>query len=1646
MRKSKIIALLLVITMSFFQITWAQSVPVVGQLPTGGQVVSGDSVISQNGVNMNIQQNTERAAIDWQTFDIGSGAQVNFNQPSNSSVALNRVLTGNPSQIFGQLTANGQVFLTNAAGVYFAPGSTVNVGGLIATTHTISNDDFMAGRNYFERLGAQGALINEGVITADLAGYVALLAPEARNQGVIIAPLGTVAMAAGEAYELQFNNQGSLTDITVSKSDIAALVDNKFAVQAPGGLIIMSAQAANHLQGGVVKNSGNIEASGMVNDGGVIRLVASDVIELGGQIKADAKADSSGHGGTVMAIADLSNLDSNLIFNGKITARAGDLGGDGGFVETSGSHLHLDADALVGTQALNGKTGTWLIDPYDYTIDASAATAIETALSGSNVTVTTAIDNAAYGSNGNNASAGDITVSSAINAAGAYLLTLTADNAINVSAAISTGALTLTGPGGITLNSNLSTLTGMTINGNITLGADVTLTSGVSNTYNAYSTYTVAAGVNSLTATLVGASGGKGGTDTSTGGDAGTVGVLTASFAVNPGDNLYIAPGSAGVIGGHQKTNTGGSAGGTNQFNLGNGGAGGDTGPQGNSGGGAGGGAATVLSLTNAPTTASALLVAGGGGGGGGSGNNLACPSLCGDQSSANYRSDNNMAGERGYHAGNGGSPINDGGGSGGGGGGLIGGAANQTIFFVNEWTGRGGNVGSSGAANGFTTTSLSTSLLSGVGNSQNGYAIISYGGGTIDINGTVNGAHALNIVARNSDVDISGAIGDGTALSSLSIVGAQGIGLSGGAVTTTGAQTYTGPLTLNAAATTMTATSNGNVTFASNILKGAGVASDLTVSAGSGSVNFNGQTGIDGTPIGAASITTTGTTTLAGSVYGTSFTKSGSGKTVISGGLVKTSGGQSYGGILDLGGTTTLNSTGVGNIVVSGAVSNNTQNNLTVTAAGGDVTFSGNFAVGTNARPTPIGDVSITASGTVNLGSSGTAISADAKSLSITANDTNIYANSSTSFTCGTGSSAVGICLTNTASFNISAASVFGGPLAGTTTLTKSGAGALTLTGVSTYSGNTTVNAGKLEISGTGKLGNGNYGGNIAVASQIRFANSVDQVLSGTISGAGYINSPGSGILSISTLSNVDVYNLPIAYVIISKDLAGSSSAYGDTVPIFSYTLATTSGGGTAFTAANPSGTLTLNNTLAVTSNVGSYSLIYERGLSLDDELYGIQPANTIAWTIDPRPLTVTVSKVYDGSTLFASGFTASGMVNSDAAPTLSGNANASSKNAATYTSFANSTLASSNSNYTLTGATVNATISPHSLNFTVSKVYDGSTAFSSGFSTSGMIGVEAAPTLSGSATVSSRNVGNYSSLTSNGLTVSDGNYTITGGTVDLTITQRPLDISVSKVFDGSMVFSKDFILTGMSGGDIAPLITGTASVASSGPGDYTQFFSSTLAINNTNYKLIGGAVVAKILSEPPIVPVIPTVPKPESVNIPELTLNTNGPIGTQNSTTGLAPLGSNSSILPSGQTSNSTPTKISSGNTSSNASSGTTPVAQKGEASSVTAAKQEGITVSMVQEPSAKSSGMINVLVPKDTIARTGGFSFPLPEKVSAPGASNLNITMVGGEPLPSWLVFNPQTKTFTATSVPSGGLPLQVVIITGDTQTTIVIGERS
>jgi len=352
----------------------AFAAPGVNQLPTGGSVAAGQATISQNGARMDVNQSSNRAVVNWDTFNVGASAQVNFNQPSASSATLNRVHDTQASQILGRVTSNGQVFLVNPNGIYFGKTASVDVGGLVATTHGVGDADFMAGNAKFARDGSTGSVVNEGELRAALGGYIALLAPEVRNQGVIVAKLGTVAMASGEAVTLQFDSNNTLAGIVVEPSKVKALVENKGAVVAPGGVIIMSAKALDRLQGGVVRNSGTLEAQGMSMKGGKIVLEASDSIVNTGTISANAGSDGSPAGAITLSAP---HVDNQGVISASAAQAAVGAAQGGGRIEIAATdvvqsaHARLDVSGVANGGAVTVKAADSVA--LGGTVDASAA-------------------------------------------------------------------------------------------------------------------------------------------------------------------------------------------------------------------------------------------------------------------------------------------------------------------------------------------------------------------------------------------------------------------------------------------------------------------------------------------------------------------------------------------------------------------------------------------------------------------------------------------------------------------------------------------------------------------------------------------------------------------------------------------------------------------------------------------------------------------------------------------------------------------------------------------------------------------------------------------------------------------------------------------------------------------------------------------------------------------------------------------------------------------------------------------------------------------------------------------------------------------------------------------------------------------------
>ena len=375
----------------------AQAQPAPDAHPTGGAVTAGAASISRSSAATTISQTSARAAVNWQSFNVGSRQSVNFVQPSASAITLNRVVGPNPSQIAGSINANGQVVLVNQSGVTFFKGAQVNTNGLMVSAAGISNRNFMAGRMKFDRPAHPDAqIVNAGTITIAQAGLAALVAPRVANSGVISAHLGHVILSGAKTATLDLYGDGLLSldvnnAVTQTPSGATALVTNSGVIQADGGTVQLTARAADGIIqdlvdaggsiraasgtivlngiGGSIAVAGQLAASGTApgSTGGSVEIVSSGNVTVGSAAAIDASGRA---GGGVVAIGTTlerasggpsvqsTQTAANVVVQhgASITADAIDSG-NGGRVAILSSHATEMGGAISATGGAGGGNG-----------------------------------------------------------------------------------------------------------------------------------------------------------------------------------------------------------------------------------------------------------------------------------------------------------------------------------------------------------------------------------------------------------------------------------------------------------------------------------------------------------------------------------------------------------------------------------------------------------------------------------------------------------------------------------------------------------------------------------------------------------------------------------------------------------------------------------------------------------------------------------------------------------------------------------------------------------------------------------------------------------------------------------------------------------------------------------------------------------------------------------------------------------------------------------------------------------------------------------------------------------------------------------------------------------------------------------------
>lgn len=305
--------------------------------PAGGNVVHGDANINYGGSNTVINQNSDKAIINWDSFDINKGENVHFNQNSSSSVVLNRVTNGNPTSIFGNLSANGNVFVINKAGVLIGNGASVNTGSFLASTADINDNDFLKGIYNFT--GAGGKVINNGSIKVRDGGYAVLMGRSVENNGLISARLGKIYLSSGEAFRVDMSGN-NLIGIAIDKGAVDSYTLNSGVINAEGSTVVMSSSNASDMVKQAVNNTGIINASSINYQGGKVILGAvNGEVSNSGEINVSSKENN---GGSVEINAD------RIINDGKIIAD----GINGGKIDLlSNDYLKLGSNSFISSNA-----------------------------------------------------------------------------------------------------------------------------------------------------------------------------------------------------------------------------------------------------------------------------------------------------------------------------------------------------------------------------------------------------------------------------------------------------------------------------------------------------------------------------------------------------------------------------------------------------------------------------------------------------------------------------------------------------------------------------------------------------------------------------------------------------------------------------------------------------------------------------------------------------------------------------------------------------------------------------------------------------------------------------------------------------------------------------------------------------------------------------------------------------------------------------------------------------------------------------------------------------------------------------------------------------------------------------------------------
>ena len=272
------------------------AVGVCGAPGVNSWVSAGAATLATSGNNLTVTQTTSNATYNWQSFNIGAGGVVRFDQPDETSVALNRIFQADPARILGQLSSNGRVYLLNRNGILFGQGAQVNVRGLVASSLDLSPEALQLGLARAASVGAAafqpysegGVALASGAVTVEQGaslradgGQVLIFAPQVTNRGDISTPDGQTILAAGQRIFLVASTSSDLRGLLVEVGEGGTVTNGPADPNAGGAAALAGRISADRgnvtLAGLAVNQNGRVSASTSIRANGSVRLLARDI-------------------------------------------------------------------------------------------------------------------------------------------------------------------------------------------------------------------------------------------------------------------------------------------------------------------------------------------------------------------------------------------------------------------------------------------------------------------------------------------------------------------------------------------------------------------------------------------------------------------------------------------------------------------------------------------------------------------------------------------------------------------------------------------------------------------------------------------------------------------------------------------------------------------------------------------------------------------------------------------------------------------------------------------------------------------------------------------------------------------------------------------------------------------------------------------------------------------------------------------------------------------------------------------------------------------------------------------------------------------------------------------------------------------------